>query len=615
MTNKIESDLQELFPIPSIDQWKDTVALDLKGKTAESLERKNYDGINIKPLFTEADTNNILFKGNFPGFLNYVRGFKPDGNIVSNWLMAQEIYAEDVSSLKRKIIHDIASGLNCVYLSIHFNGENIFLNSSKASSIAEVRDFIMSEEFRDLPFIIFNYNSPFIIREIFTGINFNSNVTIESDIFTSVFYTGEFYDNSYSELMKNSDTLKSVNRIVTMNGSPVSDAGGNATQEIAVILSMASEILNNTNIEPGKFSAIVAMESDFFLNIAKVRALRILWANLLTNAGKESSDSLFIHAVDTRFNKSRLDKYNNVLRSATETFSASLSDCDAITTLPFDFIEGSSSELAERIARNLQLVIANETNTGKVIDPLGGTYYIEYLTSELANRAWEFFIKIENQGGFISSSKNGFLKTSIEKEAAKKFLDIETSKFKLTGVNSSPNEHDELSTVDEKNNYRYRNLGSSLAICEPLSFTRLSKAFEELRFAVQSDKAHNKIFVLSFGELREHKPRTDFANSLLATGGFSVVSNSDSTNFETSINELINSGCKVAIACSSDENYDSKLFEFLLPVKDSFKFFLAGKPGERETEYRSAGIDDFIFMNCNYIEKLKAIADKSGVQL
>lgn len=615
MTNKIDTDLQDLFPIPSIDQWNDTVALDLKGKTADKLERRNYDGINIKPIFTDADINDILFKGNFPGFFNFARGFKPDGNVVTKWLMAQEIYSEDIDSLKEKIIHDLAGGLNCVYLSIFYNGENIFLNSSKAKNIAEVRDFISAKEFNGIPFVIFNYNSPFIVREIFSGVSLNSKLIIESDIFTSVFYTGEFSETAYKEIEKNSDSLKVAERILTLNGSPVSDAGGNVTQEIAVILSMASEIFNNTHIAANKLSAIVAMDSDFFQNVAKVRALRILWANLLSNANKDNSNSLFIHAVDTRFNKTKLDKHNNILRSATESYSAALSDCDAITTLPYDFIEGRSSELAERIARNTQLVIGNETHAGKVIDPLGGTYYVEYLTSEIANKAWEFFISIEEQGGFINASRNGFIKKSIEESAEKKFIDLRCCKFKLTGVNSTPNKNDKLETVDEKNNYRYKTLGSLEVICEPLSFNRLSKEFEDLRISVQSDIGLNNIFVLSFGELRDHKPRTDFTNSFLATGGFTVIGNSDTLNNESSINELKNSGCKVAVLCSSDENYDSNLFELLSPVRDSFTFILAGKPGDRENEYRTAGIDDFIFMNCDYIEKLKTIAVKSGVRL
>lgn len=615
MTNKIETDLQNIFPIPSIDQWKDTVTLDLKGKTADKLVRSNYDGINIKPIYNEADTNDLLFKNNFPGFLNYLRGFKPDGNVLSKWLIAQEIYATDVTTLKKKIIHDIANGLNCVYLSIYYNDENIFLNSCKTNNVAEVREFLSSNEFSNLPFVIYNYNSPAVIKEIFTGLELNSEIIIESDIFSSIFYKGEFSTTAFSELEKNSSSCPGLTKLITLNGAPVINAGGTATQELAIILSMASEFFNNTSLDANKFSAILAMDSDFFLNIAKVRALRILWSNLVSGAGKEISDGLFIHAVNSEFNKSRLDRHNNILRSATETFSAALSDCDAITTLPYDFIEGSSTELAERIARNAQLVISNESHTGKVIDPLGGTFYVEYLTNELANISWKMFIEIENQGGFIKASRSGYIKELISEEAKKKFNDISKCKFKLTGVNFTPNAKDNLKPVTENNDYRFQKSETSDIICDAITFKRLSKDFENLRMEIQGDKNHNKIFILSFGELREHKARTDFTSSFLETGGFNILTNSNSNDIENSLNELKDSGCKVAIVCSSDENYDSKLLEILAPVKNSYTFILAGKPGERESEYREAGISDFIFMNCNYIEKLKAIAEKAELNL
>ena len=601
-----EINLQNTFLHQGIEDWEKSVMKDLKGKSPHELIRKNYDGFLIKPIYSVSDLDdNPLVISEYPGFFNYLRGFNPDGNVNTPWLSAQYFRSDNLNELRTKISDNIRNGLNSVLIKIKKNNSSFQMNGCRGLAMDDVSSFLNS--FYGVTIVLYCESNPEDISQILTGLNQKLNVIVEADIFAGLFTAGVFEETLFNNLEKLSRNIIAEN-LVALNGTPVINAGGNSVQELAVILSMAAEVFNRTEIDENRFTAIIAMDSDFFTNIAKVRALRVLWANLLSDAGMDSSAKLIIHAHNTTFNKSILDEHNNILRAATETFSAALSDCDIITTMQFDLLNIKSTELADRIAKNTQFVISLESHTGRVIDPLGGSYYTESLTNELVESAWSMFIDIENIGGLISACKSGFLNNRIHEVAKKKFDDFNRAELKITGVNFSPDANDKFegltvnSDISENRNEK---------ICEPLTFKRLSEDFEYLRYKL-SKTTHKSVFIFSVGELKEYKQRTEFISKFLVSGGFIPIINSNTNDFHNSISELKSSGCNTVIFSSSNDRYESDIPGIIADIGDNYNFVLCGKPEQIQAKEIRKYIMDFLYPGCNLIEKITRLGEITG---
>ena len=420
------------------------------------------------------------------------------------------------------------------------------------------------------------------------------------------------------------DELAQAER-VGVSTRPYQNAGGNAVQELAFAIATGVEYLRQAEkrgvsldqIAP-KFVFGFAMGSDFFMGIAKLRAARLLWARVVAaSGGNAEAQKMRIYASTSLWNKTKLDPYVNMLRNTTEAFSAVVGGADNLYVAPFDEVVRPSDDFSRRIARNTQIMLAEECHFDHVVDPAGGSYYVETLTAQLANAAWAIFQQIEKAGGMLKALEAGIPQQQVKAVAAKKAEAIAQRRLSLIGTNVYANATEkplEGSTAGKApcgcgcggHKSAYPNI-------ETLTSVRGAEPFENLRAAVSaSDK--KKVFLANIGPLRQFKARADFSTGFFQPGGFEVLENLGFKTVEEAAAAAKVSGAQVAVVCSTDDTYP-EIVPALVPQLKAAGFFvvLAGYPTEHIDAFKSAGVDEFIHLRANCFQVLSGIATKLGI--
>jgi methylmalonyl-CoA mutase len=281
-------------------------------------------------------------------------------------------------------------------------------------------------------------------------------------------------------------------RTIHLNASNFNNAGADIVQELAFGISMGSEYMTqltsrglSTDMAASKIRFSFGIGSKYFPEIAKLRAARLLWSVIVKGFLPEHNESMKmdIHTVTSSWNSTVYDPYANMLRTQTEAMSSILGGTDSLTVEPFDSVFRDSDEFSERIARNQQLILKEESYFDKVVDPSAGSYYIETLTNMIAESAWKLFLEIEDQGGFISSLKSGLIQRKLLSSAEKRRSDIESGREKLLGANLFPDSKESApSDIDLDKVFRSQVYDTDLFI-DPIRLFRGSEEYEELRIA------------------------------------------------------------------------------------------------------------------------------------
>lgn len=404
------------------------------------------------------------------------------------------------------------------------------------------------------------------------------------------------------------------------------NAGGNAVQELAFGIATGVEYLRqaekrgqSVDVTAGKMTFVFAIGSDFFMGIAKLRAARLLWAKVVAACGGNAeSQKMRIHARTSLWNKSKLDPYVNMLRNTTEAFSAVAGGADVLDVAPFDQVVRTPDEFSKRIARNTQVILAEECHFDHVVDPAGGSYYVETLTAQLANAAWAIFQQIEKEGGMIKALEAGIPQKQVKAVAAKKAEAIAQRRLSLIGVNVYANATEKPLEVTADDKPCGCNCGQHghdfiTTNVETLAPVRGAEPFENLRAAVSaSDK--KKIFLANMGPLRQHKARADFSTGFFQAGGYDVLENRGFQTVDEAAAAAIASGASVAIICSTDDTYP-EIVPALVPKLKAAGLFVvvAGYPTEHIEAFKAAGVDEFIHIRANCFQVLSGIATKLGI--
>jgi methylmalonyl-CoA mutase len=325
---------------------------------------------------------------------------------------------------------------------------------------------------------------------------------------------------------------------------------------------------------------------------------------------------MVIHVETGSWNKTVYDAYVNMLRTQTEAMSAALGGVNSITVLPFNAIFEDPTAFSERIARNQQLLLKEESHFDKVVDPAAGSYYIEQLTALIAEESWKLFLQIQDMGGFLAAAKAGFMQGKIKEMAAKRDLNIATRRENLLGTNQFPNFSEKMAasaiseTVFEK-----LDLTAADAEIETIKPYRGAQAFEKLRFDTDRYAETHKrplAFMLTMGNLAMRKARAQFACNFFAVAGYQVQDNNGFATVEEGIAAARNAAADIVVLCSSDEEYaDLAPAAFSLLAKDAI-FVVAGAP-ECMEELKSKGITNFIHVKSNLLEELKGYQQQLGI--
>jgi methylmalonyl-CoA mutase len=461
-------------------------------------------------------------------------------------------------------------------------------------------------------------------------------------------------------------------RAITCSTLGYHDAGATAVQELAFAYATAVQYLRalcdgGLSVEQAsqQLSFQVAIANDLFMEVAKLRALRQGFSQIVrTSGGSARAQHTLVHALTSARTKSTRDPWVNLLRETTESFAAAVGGADAITSFGFDRPFGESSSLARRLAFNLQAILDEEAHVTQAADPGGGSYYLEQLTDELGQKAWALFQRIEHAGGMAEALRSGLVGELIAERSRERAAQIAKRKRVIVGVSefadvqeaaierpprservhqsaASPTEVAAKSALSGLAAARsdapsprwvlaaieaaaagasLSQLSSTLAGgSEPTTSRALPKLrdaepFEALRARADGLAAHGarpSVFLCNLGPIPDHKARSQFATGYFAAGGFATLDNDGFTDADSAVAAFERSGSRIAVLCGSDETYAS-VVEAIAPrlcKRGALRIVLAGRPGDHELAYRAAGVTDFIFVGSELPALLKELLE------
>lgn len=611
------------FPPVSTAQWEEVITKDLKGSDYEKkLIWKSQEGIDVRPYYRAEDLKNLKHLENLPGSFPFVRGTKTD----NDWLIRQGYCVhEEYSKANYQAIDGIKKGVESVGFSIDGN------NPISVSNMTTLLSGINIEEV-EINFEGCGSASPQIISSFIEFIKINeinpNNVRASFDVdpLRTLTQTGKLYD-SYKEILLN--CIKQVQeyphiKVINIEAYAFNDAGATIVQELGFAIAQASEylsIITNAGIEADEAASRMkftfSVGSNYFMEIAKFRAARILWANVTKEYGvnNEESQKIVVHAVTSQWNMTLYDSYVNMLRATTEAMSAALSGVDSIEVLPFDYAFREPSEFSNRIARNIQIILKDESYFNSIVDPAAGSYYLESLTASVAENSWNLLKYSEEKGGYIESFKSGYIQNEIKTSAQKKDLNIATKREILLGTNQYANLTEtadkdiKLDIVTRENPTKKIN---SDTIAEPLEKYRGAQSFEAIRFATDKSGKRPKVFLLTYGNLSMCRARAQFSSNFFSVAGYEIIDNTQFLNIEEGIKAAVKSKAQIVVACSSDDEYAESVPVIFEKIGEKSIVVVAGDPACKN-DLIAKGVDKFINVKSNVLETLKSYQTLLGI--
>ena len=606
------------FPPVSTQEWINKIKADLKGKDFEQrLVWKTIEGFDVNPFYRQEDISDLPHINTLPGEFPFLRGTKP---VKNEWYIRQDINVEDPVAANRKALDILNRGVTS--LGFVF-GEEVEYSFELLESLLKgiycesiELNFIPRGNARELFVIFADYIRSKGIR---AG---NVRGAIATDPLGRLMAKGSLCVpvcdgmDYLAGLVKSAEYMNNF-RILDINGAAFGNAGAGIVQELAFSLAMGSEYLAqltdrgiSTDTVARSMGFTFGIGSNYFMEIARIRAARILWAKIIDKYLPESKDSckIYVHSVTSEWNMTVYDPYVNMLRTQTEAMSAALGGTDSLTVKPFDSIFREPSEFSERIARNQQLLLMEESHFNKVNDPSAGSYYIEKLTDSIIKHAWNLFVEIEDEGGFLAGLQKGIIQSRVKETAKKRKVNIRRSKEKLLGTNIFPNQGERIADPNIKETGK----NEESTQVEPLQPVRAAEEFESLRMAVDRKKNTPVVFLLTIGDPVMRKARSQFSHGFFGCAGYKVIDNIGFGSPEEGARAAKESGADIVIVCSSDDEYSDYVPRISKLLGGNSILVVAGEP-ECMDDLRKEGIDHFISIRSNLLETLSEYNRELGI--
>lgn len=688
--NKVLQEFSQ-FKIPTYEEWREVTEKSLKGASFEKkLLTHTYEGITLQPMYQRSDIEDLQFVNSLPGEAPFLRSTKKI-QTERAWEISQELDISTPKAFNEVALHDLERGLtvlNIVLDRVTKNGTNPTNNEDvgkeglNISSLKDVETALKNIDLEKVPVHIHaGANSLPLLAQFLAYVqknNTNISGCIGMDPIGELVTNGSLpyplakcYETMADITFWANENMPNLQTII-VDGSPYHNGGSNAVQELAFALATAVEYLNqltDRGISVDKAASsirfVFSVGSDYFMEIAKLRAARILWSKIVEAfGGKEEGQKMYIHARTSSWTKTKYDPYVNMLRGTSEAFAAAVGGSDSIHVSPFDEAIQKSTSFSRRIARNASIILQEEAQIGKTIDPAGGSWYVEKLTDEVATKTWELFQNVEERGGIIECLKEGYPQQLVGEIREQRWNNLNVRKDIFVGTNMYPNvdekpidmkREDDSALIEEhmKEVSAYKNVevqfsedsltkqaiaaaldGATVANIasalkadgddvkvEPIIATRATVKFEELREAtekyVEKTGARPKVFLANLGPIPSHKARSDFAAGFVEVASFEAIRNDGFQNVEDAVQGAIDSGAEITVICGNDESYKQYAADLAKSLKEKnskMTILLAGKPSAVDEEaYRSAGIDDFIHLRANCYEILRKLQVEKGV--
>lgn len=691
------------FENTSFEEWKNAAVELLKGKPYEkAMLTETYEGITLKPIYGLEDMKNIPHIGTFPGFPPYVRGTSADGQIVRPWDICQELAAGHPKAFNEILLQDLYNGQTAVGIVLD-QASRKGVDPDEAEGLYVAKKGLSLSTLEDMEVLLDNIVLEVLPLYVNTGANPLPVISLlgaymKKNSFDTSGLKGCIASDPLGELAAEgslSISLKkaydimaqytdwaAVNapglRTILVEAHAYHEGGSDSVQELAYALATGAEYIGelldrglDADRVAGRIAFGFSLGSNFFMEIAKIRAARMLWSQIVRAfGGSTDSQKMFIHARTSSWTKTVYDPYVNMLRNASEAFSGAIAGVDSMHVTPFDEPIRESDAFSRRIARNVQSILQDECHFTQPIDPAGGSWYIEALTQQVAEKAWSLFQELSGAGGVYEALKAGRLQKAVEDKYEKKFAAMSKRTHVWVGTNMYPNlseekpapaayDYEQLrkARIQEVQAYRLSKdmfmlqdalielnnatselvdtgIGAALAgatlgdIWEisagstdaeeqvaPIRKQRGAERFEQLRMRSEELRKNRKdalqVFLFNMGPLPQHKARADFSTGFFEVGGFEILKNNGFETVDAAVEAALSSGAAVGIICSTDDTYPELVPAIAKKVKarkPELKLLVAGKPPkELEPEYRAAGVDGFIFLGADCYDILKGL--------
>lgn len=607
------------FVAPTKQEWLDKIQVDLKGADFDKrLVWRTNEGFNVQPFYRREDVLKLKTPDALPGEFPYVRGNKKKDNA---WYVRQDIKVDDAKAANEKALDLLNKGIDSLCFKISGDDVN--------------KDFVET-----------------LLKDIVCDaveLNFNTckRHTLELAHILTDYFEQKGYDKAKivgsldwdpmeKIVMKGHDVIPILDlapeivkalaeypnfRCITVNAVSLNNAGSYIVQELGYALAWGNDYLNrlveagvDVDLAASKIKFNMGITENFFMEIAKFRAARMLWAEIVKqyNPKNDESCKMCVNAVTSKYNMTLFDSYVNLLRSQTETMSAALAGVHSIVVTPFDAVYETPNDFSERIARNQQLLLKEESHFDKVVDPGAGSYFIEELTTSLANEGWKIFLNVEDNGGFLEAAKKGIVQDDINATNVKRHEAAAKRKEFILGTNQFPN-------FTEKSEGK-RPLSCSCSCghghdtaFKSINSTRLAADFEDLRIKVESSEKVPVAFMLTIGNLAMRQARAQFSCNFLACAGYKVVDNLGFSTVEEGVDAALKAGADIVVLCSSDDEYAQYAVPAYKYLDGRAMFVVAGAPACMD-DLKAAGIENFIHVRCNVLETLKEYNAKLGIK-
>ncbi len=622
MADKTKKPLLSDFAPVSTQEWMDKITADLKGADFDKkLVWRTNEGFNVRPFYRSEDLEEVKYLDSLPGEFPYVRGTKKD----NSWLVRQDIKAVDAVAANEKALDVLTKGVNSLGFTFCKKVEDFDAEIEKVLkgiALEEVEvNFSTTHGSKKLlkAFVAYLKKNNVDLTKVKGSVNFDTLGCLTS--------TGKAC-HTFEELFAHAKDVVEAGKelpnfkVICANAKLFNNAGSSIVQELAFGLSLGNEYLAKL-VEQGvsaddaastiKFNFGVG--GNYFMEIAKLRAARMLWATIVKSYSPASDEStkMAIHCETSQWNKTVYDPYVNMLRTQTEAMSASLGGADSLTVQPFDTIYKETDKFSERIARNQQLLLKEESHFDKITDPSAGSYYIENLTNSIAEQAWALFVEVEAKGGYTEALKAGFIQSTVKETADKRKKAVATRRENLLGTNQFPNFSEKVASAiqpDEDKKGRCTCEGDTAV--EPLKSTRGAEDFEALRLATEKAAKQPKVFMLTYGNLAMRLARSQFSSNFFACAGYQVVDNNGFKTVEEGVEAAKAAGADIIVLCSSDDEYTEAAPKAFEAINGEAIFVVAGAPACAD-DLKAKGITNFINIRSNVLETLQGFSKELGL--
>ena len=636
------------FEKPTYEQWQAEVEKALKGGDFhKKMFTKTYEGITLQPIYTPALHGEKIPKGVYPGAGEFLRCTKPSGYIKDSWGVSQYVddslpkdanHASLYEIVKGGTIHNIRLDEATRHDQDVQVGASVGVGGTSLSTMDDCKQLIDRFNLKENPLYIETGASAAILLGMLAAtVKGSKKQTADLKGLVGADPVGVWakdgalhisLDTAFDEMAHTVVWAKEQApelKTVLVSGDVYANGGANDVQEVAYALATAVcyvRQLAQRNIDIHTIAKSMmftfSLGANFFMEIAKLRALRVLWARIMEAFGAEEADrAVHVHGRTSAFTKTVYDPYVNLLRNTTQAFSGVVGGLNSLEVSPFDQPIRKADDFSRRIARNIQVMLQTEFELRQPVDPVGGSWYVETLAAELCEKIWAEFQTIESKGGIVAALKEGYPQAQVKAILDERFKNLAFRRDVAVGNNMYANMTEELLDPRPENQETLRQkrvahieeylasaepdaiskaqatleasttepgaliglieLGAlqkltirqirksldagdiSSETIEPITAHRWTEQFEALRMRTENYKQRTKdnvkVFLANMGPIPQHKPRADFSTGFFEVGAFEVIKNDGHETTADAAKAARESGADVVVICSTDDTY------------------------------------------------------------